>query len=133
MIRINLIIADGPSGRQLFIGPADKLHFSLGGVMEQRFEGTPQATIRLEGRRLIRSEVTNDWGLRLQWEIKRNGQIVAVVNARTDLAYEHVDTARGEYSVVLQMWRYVNYAKNPQGEFTQSRFIDISNRVTYTI
>ena len=101
--------------------------------MEQRFEGTPQATIRLEGRRLIRSEVANDWGLRLQWEIKRNGQVVATVNARPDLAYEHVDTAPGAYEIVLQMWRYVNYAKNPQGEFTASRFIEISNRVTYTI
>jgi hypothetical protein len=101
--------------------------------MEQRFEGTPQAAIRLEGRRLIRSDVSNDWGLRLQWEIKRNGQVVATVNARPDAAYEHPDTAPGEYEVVLQMWRYVNYAKNPQGEFTQSQFITISNRVTYTI
>jgi hypothetical protein len=104
-----------------------------GGIMEQRFEGTPQATIRVEGRRLVRSEVTNDWGLRLQWEIRRNGQVVATVNARPDLAYEHADTAAGEYSVVLQMWRYVNYRKNPQGEFIDSRFIDISNRVTFTI
>lgn len=101
--------------------------------MEQRFEGTPQATIRLEGRRLIRSDVSNDWGLRLQWEIRRNGTVVATVNARADSAYEHPDTAPGEYTVVLQMWRYVNYRKNPQGEFTDSRFIDISNRVTYTI
>jgi hypothetical protein len=101
--------------------------------MEQRFEGTPVATIRLEGRRLIRSDVSNDWGLRLQWEIKRNGQVVATINARPDLAYEHPDTAPGEYEVVLQMWHYVNYAKNPQGEFTASRFVPVSNRVTYTI
>ena len=101
--------------------------------MEQRFEGTPVATIRLEGRRLIRSDVSNDWGLRLQWEIKRNGQIVATVNARPDAGYEHPDTAPGEYEVVLQMWHYVNYAKNPQGEFTTSRFVPVSNRVTFTI
>jgi hypothetical protein len=101
--------------------------------MEQRFEGTPQATIRVEGRRLIRGEVSNDWGLRLQWEIRRNGQVIATVNARADLTYEHADTAPGEYSVVLQMWHYINYAKNPQGEFTQSRFINISNVVTYRI
>ena len=101
--------------------------------MEQRFEGTPHAEIRLEGRRLIRSEVSHDWGSRLQWEIKRNGQVVATVNARTGLTYEHADTAPGNYEVVLQMWRYVNYAKNPQGEFTASAFIAISNRVTYTI
>jgi len=30
--------------------------------MEQRCEGTPRAEIRLEGRRVTRSEVTNDWG-----------------------------------------------------------------------
>jgi hypothetical protein len=101
--------------------------------VEQRYEGTPQATIRLEGRRLIRSDVTNDWGLRLQWVIKRNGQVVATVNARPDVAYEHPDTAPGAYEVVLQIWRYISYAKNPAGEFTASRFLDISNRVTYTI
>jgi len=101
--------------------------------MEQRFEGTPHAAIHLEGRRLIRSEVSNDWGLRLQWEIRRDGRVVALVNARPDLAYEHPDTAPGTYEVVLQMWRYVNYAKNPTGEFTTSAFITISNRVTYTI
>ena len=52
---------------------------------------------------------------------------------RADASYELVDTAPGTYEIVLQMWRYVNYAKNPQGEFTASRFIDISNRVTITI
>ena len=101
--------------------------------MEQRFEGTPHAAIRLEGRRLIRTEVSNDWGLRLQWEIRRDGRVVALVNARPDLAYEHPDTAPGTYEVVLQKWRYVNYAKNPAGEFTTSTFMVISNRVTYTI
>ena len=102
--------------------------------MEQRFEGTPpQAAIRVEGRRVIRGEVSNDWGLRLQWVIKRNGQVVATPNARVDLSYELVDTAPGAYEIVLQMWRYVNYRKNPAGEFTDSRFIDISNRVTFTI
>ncbi|MSU77906.1 MAG: hypothetical protein EXS16_07405 [Gemmataceae bacterium] len=101
--------------------------------MEQRFEGRPEATVRLEGRRLTRTDVTNDWGLRLQWEIRRNGQVIATVNARPDQAYEHADTASGEYSIVLQMWHYINYAKNPQGEFTQSRFINVSNVVTYRI
>jgi hypothetical protein len=101
--------------------------------MEQRFEGTPQAAVRLEGRRVTRGEVSNDWGLRLQWEVKRNGQVIANPNARLDLSYEHPEATPGAYEIVLQMWRYVNYQKNPAGEFTQSRFIDISNRVTYTI
>jgi hypothetical protein len=101
--------------------------------MEQKFEGTPRAEVRVEGRRLIRSDVTNDWGLRLQWEIRRNGQVVATANARLDASYEHADTAPGNYEAVLQMWKYIDYRKNPNGEFVNSRFIDISNKVSYTI
>ena len=101
--------------------------------MEQRFEGTPRAEIRLEGRRVTRTEVSNDWGLRLQWEVRRNGQVIATPAARADLSYEHPEQTPGNYEIVLQMWRYVNYRKNAQGEFTESRFIDVSNKVTYTV
>lgn len=101
--------------------------------MEQRFDGSPRAEIRLEGRRVTRSAVSNDWGLRLQWVVKRNGQVVATPNARPGLSYEHPDTTPGTYEVILQMWRYVNYAKRADGEFTASRYVDVSNRVTYTI
>ncbi|MBX9681484.1 MAG: hypothetical protein K2X38_22240 [Gemmataceae bacterium] len=102
--------------------------------MEQKFDGpTPRAEIRLEGRRVIRTEVTHDWGLRLQWVVKRNGQKIATPNARLATSYEHAETTAGEYEVFLQMWKYVDYAKNPQGEFTKSQFIDVSNKVTYRI
>lgn len=101
--------------------------------MEQRFEGSPHAEIRLEGRRLVRSEVTNDWGSRLQWQLKRDGQIVATPAARAEISYEHPDPTPGEYEVVLQMWQYVNYRKNPDGEFIDSKFVDISNKLSYKI
>jgi len=101
--------------------------------MEQRYEGTPQATIRTEGSRVIRNAVTNDWGLRLQWQIKRDGQVIATPNARPDTDCDLSDLLPGAYEIVLQMWRYINYNKNPAGEFTASQFIDISNRVTLTI
>jgi len=88
----------------------------------------PQATINLDGRRLTRSEVSNDWGpVPAMGDQSGNGQVVRHPSMpRTGLSYEHADTAPGNYEVVLQMWRYVNYAKNPQGEFTASRFIDVS-------
>jgi hypothetical protein len=101
--------------------------------MEQRFEGTPRATIRLEGRRVIRSEVTHDWGSRLQWVVRRNGQVVATLPARAETSYQHPDSTPGAYEVVLQLWKYVDYRKRPDGEFINSRFVDISNRVRYTI
>jgi hypothetical protein len=107
--------------------------FKGGNFMEQRFEGKPQAKIHLEGRKVVRTDVVNDWGLRLQWEIRRNGRVIATPNARVHMSYLHEDVTPGMYEIVLQMWRYVNYAKNAQGEFVNSQFIDISNCVSYTI
>jgi hypothetical protein len=76
--------------------------------------------------------VTNDWGLRVQWLIKRDGQVVGNANARADLTYEHPDQTPGTYEVILQMWKYVNYRKK-DGEFVDSKYVDISNSVSYTI
>ncbi|MDP6721869.1 MAG: hypothetical protein QGF59_24590 [Pirellulaceae bacterium] len=101
--------------------------------MDQKFEGTPKAEITLKGHKLTRGDVTHDWGLRLQWQIKRDGEVVATPPARADMTYEHKDKTPGKYEVVLQMWKYINYKKNKEGEFTESKFIDISNSVTYTI
>lgn len=101
--------------------------------MEQKYEGSPRAEIRLEGRRVIRGEVTNDWGLRLQWEIRRDGKVIATPNARADAGYEHADSTPGTYEIVLQMWKYVDYRKKKNGEFINSKFVDISNKVNYKI
>src|SRR5688500_5653442 len=102
-------------------------------AMEQKFEVDPKAEIRLEGRKVIRSDVANDWGLRLQWEVRRDGQVIATPAARAEPSYEHADATPGKYEVVLQMWKYVNYKKDGKGEFTDSKFVEISNKVSYTI
>lgn len=101
--------------------------------MEQKFETAPTAEIRLEGRKVVRSDVTNDWGLRLQWQVKRDGKVLATPPARADLSYEHPDQTPGKYEIVLQTWKYVDYKKNPAGEFVNSKFIEISNKVSYVI
>ena len=102
--------------------------------MDQKYEGTvPHAEIKLEGRRGIRSPVVNDWGLRLQWEIRRDGKVVATAPARAETSYEHVDATPGTYEIVLQMWKYVDYRKNAEREFINSKYVDVSNKVTYTI
>ena len=100
--------------------------------MDQKFEGTPKAEIRLEGRKVTRGHVFNDWGLRLQWQIKRDGKVIATPPARADVSYEHKEAKPGMYEVVLQMWKYVNYRKK-NGKFINSKFIDISNKVNYTV
>ena len=102
--------------------------------MEQRYDGTPpRAEIRLEGCRVIRSEVVGDWGLRIQWEVRRDGQVVATPNARPEMSYQHPDATPGTYEIALQTWKYTDYRKNAQGEFLSSRYIEISNKVRYTV
>jgi hypothetical protein len=101
--------------------------------MDQKFEGTPAADVRLEGRKVIRGEITNDWASKLQWEIRRDGNVVATVPARMATEYTHPDETPGEYKIVLQMFKYVNYKKDGQGNYTESKFIDISAPVTYKI
>ena len=101
--------------------------------MDQKFEGTPRAEIRLEGRRVTRGAVTNDWGLLLRWEVRHNGKVVATPAARAEVSYQHPDAAKGTYEIVLQMWKYVDYRKNAEREFANSKFIDISNKVRYTV
>lgn len=101
--------------------------------MDQKFDVLPKAEIKLDGRRVSRSAVTGDWGLRLQWEIRRDGQVIATPAARAETSYELPATENGAYEVVLQMWQYVDYKKKPDGEFVNSKFVDISNKVSYTI
>jgi hypothetical protein len=101
--------------------------------MEQKFDATPKAELRLRGRKVTRGEVSNDWGLQLRWVVKRNGEVVATAPARAENTYEHPDTKPGKYEISLEMFKYVNYLKDAKGEYTQSKFVEISNVVTYTI
>lgn len=101
--------------------------------MDQKLEGTPKAILQLNGRTITRTEVENNWGTRLQWLVKRDGKEVATIGATVDLTYEHPDTAPGKYEVVLQQFHYVNYKKDKDGKFTESKYINISEPVTYTV
>ena len=100
--------------------------------MEQVLEGTPKAEITLDGRRVTRGDVSPYWGSKLQWQIRRDGKEIATAPARMAMTFEYADTAAGMYEIVLQLFKYVNYTKNAQGEYTDSKFIDVSNVVSYT-
>ena len=96
--------------------------------MDQVFEGTPKAELRLDGRKVIRSEVSNDWASRLQWKVSRDGKVIATPPARADAVYEHPDQTPGGYEIVLEMWKYETFKVKDHG-----KFIEISNKVTYTV
>jgi hypothetical protein len=101
--------------------------------MDQKLEGTPKATLVLSGRKITRSEVSNDWGTRLQWKVNRDGKEVATVGAGVESEFEFTDQTPGKYEVVLQQFHYVNYKKNAEGKFTDSKYIDISEPVSYIV
>ncbi len=65
--------------------------------------------------------------------IRRNGQVVATVPARANHSYEHADTTPGQYEVVLQMFQYEGDAKDPAGNFTKSKMVEVSNKVRYMV
>ena len=101
--------------------------------MDQKLEGTPKATLQLSGRKVTGSEITNHWGTRLQWKVSRDGKEIATVGAGIDLTFEHPEIAPGRYEVVLQQFQYLNYKKDKDGKFTESKYINISEPVSYTI
>ncbi len=101
--------------------------------MDQRFEGTPKAEIKVEGRKVVRTDVTNDWGSHLVWEIRRNGTVVATAPARVSNVYEITDPTPGQYEIVLQMFQYEGYEKDKDGKYTKSKFVEVSNKVTCTV
>lgn len=101
--------------------------------MDQKFEGRPKATIRLDEKWLVRGHVANDWGLRLQWRIARGEETVETPLARMDERHELGELEAGTYSAVLEMWKYVNYRKDKDGEFTDSKYVDVSNRLTFEV
>ena len=101
--------------------------------MDQRFEGIPKAEIKVEGRKISRSSVANDWGSQLAWEVRRGGEVVAQVAARASDTYEITDPTPGQYEVVLQMFQYEGYEKDTNGKYTKSKFVDVSNKVVCTV
>jgi hypothetical protein len=97
--------------------------------MDQVFEGGPKAEIRLDGRKVTRTAVSNDWGTRLQWRVSRDGKVVATPLARIDLSYEHLEKTPGAYEIVLEMWKYEGYKAGPN----HGKYVEISNKVTYSV
>ena len=53
--------------------------------------------------------------------------------ARANYSDEHADTTPGQYEVVLQMFQYEGDAKDPAGNLTKSKLVEVSNKVSDTV
>lgn len=102
--------------------------------MEQKFDGPkPKAELILVARKVSRSAITNDWGLQVRWVVRRDGKEVATASARAETTFQPDTATPGKYEIVLQMFQYIDYKKDAAGEYANSKFIDISNVVAFTV
>jgi len=98
--------------------------------MEQQFEGTPQAEIRWKaeagaerrGERL---------GVAVLWEIRRNGQVVATVPARANTA-TNTPTRLPASTKSSCKCSSTKATPKTRGNFTKSKLVEVSNKVSYT-
>lgn len=79
--------------------------------MDQKLEGTPSVEIKLEGRTVVRSEIQNNWGTRLQWRLFKEGKEIATGPVGPETAFDLPDLQQGSYQVVVQQFHYLNYKR----------------------
>lgn len=101
--------------------------------MDQKLEGTPSVEIKLEGRTVVRSEIQNNWGTRVQWRLMKEGKEVSTGVVGPDLGFDLPDLQAGRYQVVLQQFQYVNYKKAADGKFTESKYVDICKPLEFSV
>jgi hypothetical protein len=87
----------------------------------------PQATLRLDGARVTRSDVADDPGFRLQYHIQKAGKTVALVDARANKAVDLPQSEPGVYGVTLELFHPDYKGGNAQ----KGGFRPISNVILY--
>lgn len=88
----------------------------------------PSVEIKLAGRTVSRGHILNDYGNRVHWRVSRDGQVIATPEARTNESYTQADATPGMYEVVIETWKHEGYQAKALG-----KYIEISNKVTYTV
>jgi hypothetical protein len=89
----------------------------------------PLATLTLQGARLSRSGVRDDPGFRLQYHFRKDGKMVAVVEARSRVTVVVPVKAAGTYTVVLELF----YPAYKGGNLQKGQFKAVSNVVTFRV
>ena len=87
---------------------------------------TPHAVLQLEGSKVVRSEVQEDPGFRLQYHVMRDGKSLSVVEARTTSTIDLPAQGAGTYIVTLELF----YPGYKTGTVQKGYFKAISNVLT---
>jgi hypothetical protein len=89
----------------------------------------PLATLKLDGNKLIRTEVADDPGFRIQYHFKKDGKTASQVEARSSDTMEVPQKEAGTYTVVLELF----YPAYKGGTATKGEFKPISNVLTFKL
>jgi hypothetical protein len=90
----------------------------------------PLATLRIDGARLLRTELDDDPGFRVQYHIRQlDGKTVATIEARSAPAIDLELKTAGTFSVVLELF----YPAYKGGTGQKGEFKPVSNDLTYKI
>jgi hypothetical protein len=87
---------------------------------------SPHGVLRLEGGKVVRSEVQEDPGFRLQYHVMKDGKSLAVVEARTTSTLDLPAQGAGTYIVTLELF----YPGYKTGTVQKGNFKAISNVLT---
>jgi hypothetical protein len=90
----------------------------------------PLATIKLEGAKVVRGELTDDPGFRLQYRVKTtDGKTVMTSEARSNKALELPVKDAGTFTVVLELF----YPTYKVGTGQKGEFKPVSNVLHYKV
>jgi hypothetical protein len=89
----------------------------------------PLATLTLKDGRLTRTALADDPGFRLQYDFKKDGKTVAVVEARASGVLAIPQKTAGTYSVVLELF-YPGYTG---GSGQKGQFKAVSNEIRFRV
>jgi hypothetical protein len=110
-------------------------------------EAVPAATVKLEGRTVTRTKVTDDPGTRLVWRVakeyvdektRKAAKSEEEVDARATTTYTHADTGPGKYTITLEIFSTLKAGRNKDGYHTAndprtSKLVPIAPAVSYVI
>jgi len=97
--------------------------------LDVRKDLNPKATLSLKGEQVVRSEVTDDPGFRLQFHFKKADKTLATADGRGETGAKLPSLEAGEYSVVLELF----YPAYKGGTAQKGEFKAISEVLRYRV
>jgi hypothetical protein len=114
---------------------------------DAKVDDAPKAIVKLEGRTVTRSRISNDTGTRLVWRVIREyvdektrqpAKAELEIDARPAPDYTHPEAAPGKYTITLELFLTARSGRNKDGYHTAadprtSKLTPIAPPVSYVV